>query len=230
MTADVARPVRLLSYNVLSLRMSVPALVAVITGCRPDVLCLQEAPRFLFWRRRLARLASATGLRVVAGHRRAGAVAVLIGPDVALLAAAELRLPWQVGRHRRGVATVLLGVHGRRFAVTSVHLSLSGDERRAHLPLILTAAEQYGGPVVIAGDINEEDSGDVWIELARRYQDAYAVAPAGEGATFSAQHPRTRIDGVFADRSIRVIDAGVPEVPGIAEASDHRPVLARLSV
>lgn len=229
MTPDGAGTVRLLSYNVLSLRMSVPAVVGVINACGPDVVCLQEAPRFLFWRRRLARLAVATGLRVAAGHRRAGAVAVLVGPRVDVFDASVVRLRWRVGRHRRGVATALLGVHGRRFAVASVHLSLYADERLRQLPLIVAAAERHGAPVVFAGDINEDDSGESWLELQRRYQDAYAVAPEGGRDTFSAQHPRRRIDAVFVDPAITVLGCGVPDVPGISAASDHCPLLARLA-
>lgn len=225
-----ARELRLMSYNVLSLRLSVAAVVGVVNGCKPDVLCLQEAPRFLFWRQRLDRVAAATGLRVVAGHRRAGAVAVLVAADVTVVQTSVLRLKWRVGRHRRGVATALVDVAGTRLLVASVHMSLYDDERRRHLPLILAAAERHGVPVVIAGDLNEDADGEVWIELQRRYQDAYAVAPEGEGETFSARKPRRRIDAVFVDKRLPVLGCGVPDVPGIEDASDHRPLLARLSL
>lgn len=229
MTAAEGGTLRLLSYNVLSLRMSEETVAAVITACASDIVCLQEAPRFLFWRRRLERLAAATGLRVVAGHRRAGAVAILVAPGVEVLAASVTRLPGRIGRHRRGVATALLGVHGRRLAVASVHLSLYADERAGHLPLILRAAERYEAAVVIAGDINEQESDGVWRQLAERYQDAYAVAPEGGRETFSAREPHKRIDGIFVSHSLAVLGCGVPGIPGLTEASDHRPVLARIS-
>ncbi len=219
-----------MTYNVLSLRMSVPAVVSVIRACAPDVVCLQEAPRFLFWRRRLDQLALATGLRVVSGHRRAGAVVVLVRPEIAVLASGETKLPWRFGKHRRGVATALLDLDGQRLAVASVHMSLFADERERHVPLIRAAVERLGGAVVIAGDINETPDGDVWRELATHYQDAYTVAPVGEGDTFSATHPRRRIDAVFADRSLRVVSAGVPDAPEMDKASDHRPVLAEVAL
>jgi endonuclease/exonuclease/phosphatase family metal-dependent hydrolase len=219
-----------MSYNVLSLRMSVPSLIAVISSCQPDILCVQEAPRFLFWRRRLERIATGSGLRVVVGHRRAGAVAVLAGPRTDVIEARVARLPWRVGRHRRGVASALLGVHGQRLAVASLHLSLYADERLAHLPRVLAAVEGYGAPVVLAGDINEDDVGATWKRLADRYQDAYAVAPEGDGATYSAQQPHKRIDAVFVDRSITVLSCAVPGGPEVTEASDHRPVLATIAL
>jgi endonuclease/exonuclease/phosphatase family metal-dependent hydrolase len=221
---------RVLSYNVLSLRLSVDAVIDVIKACRPDIVCLQEAPRFLFWRARLERVAAATGLTVAAGHRRAGAVAVLVARHVTVLEAGELRLPWRFGRHRRGVATALLDVGGQRLSVASVHMSLFESERMKHLPAIVSAAERHGVPVIIAGDLNEQDDGDVWRQLASRYQDAYAVAPDGLGDTFSARQPRRRIDAVFVDRSLPVLGCGVPDLPRYAEASDHRPLLARVAL
>lgn len=228
MSTDKAVDVRLVTYNIYAMRMSTAALTAVVTECRPDVLCLQEMPRFLFWRRRLRRFAAATGLRVASGHARAGAVAVLVGPRVEVFAASATRLPLRLGRHRRGVATALLEVSGQRFAVASVHMSLYAAERAAHLPRIRSAAEQYGVPAVIAGDLNETDTGAVWRELAARYQDGYASAPEGHAETYSAARPHKRIDGVFADQSFEVAGCGVPDIAGIADASDHRPVIARL--
>lgn len=220
--------VRVLTYNVLSLRLSYDAVVSVITACTPDVVCLQEVPRFLFWRRRLRRLAADADLRWVAGHGRAGAVAVLVSRGVDVIEAASVRLPWQPGRHRRGVAVALLAIGQSRLAVASVHMSLYADERGAHLPLVRAAAERYGVPAVIAGDLNEDDRGALWRLLASDYQDAYVVAPEGAGATFTALDPRRRIDGVFVDPRVAVLGCGVPEIPGITAASDHRPTLARL--
>ncbi|MEO6711836.1 MAG: endonuclease/exonuclease/phosphatase family protein [Mycobacteriales bacterium] len=229
MTAP-ASELRVMSYNVQSLRMSVDALVDVIIDCRPDVVCLQEAPRFLMWRRRLNAFAGLCGLQIAAGHRRAGAVAVLVGPRVTVLDAAETRLRWRIGRHRRGVATVLLEFDGQRLAVSSVHMSLYADERVAHLTAVIAAAERHGGAVVIAGDINEQPGGATWHRFAGRYQDAYAVAPDGEELTFSATQPRRRIDAVFVDHALAVLGCGVPAHPRIPEASDHRPVLGRIAI
>lgn len=219
-------PLRLLSYNVKSLRMSRRAIVAVIRACEPDVLCLQEAPRFLFWRFQCWLLARRAGLRLVAGHARAGAVHVLVRPGVRVVARGRIGLPLTPGRHRRGVAHALLEIDGARVAIASVHMSLYAEERAQHLPLILAAVEAYGAPVVIAGDINEGSGHAVWEALAAAYQDGFVVAPAGGGPTFSAQKPVRRIDAVFVDPRLRVIGCGVPDVPAAVDASDHCPLLA----
>jgi endonuclease/exonuclease/phosphatase family metal-dependent hydrolase len=81
---------------------------------------------------------------------------------------------------------------------------------------------------VLAGDINEEPSELAWLALAKHYRDAYAVAPKGGEYTYSATNPVKRIDAIFVDPQIEVVECGVPDVPGIAQASDHRPLLAVL--
>ncbi len=70
-----------------------------------------------------------------------------------------------------------------------------------------------------------------WQALAEPYPDAYAVSPTGREHTYSAADPVRRIDGVFVDASIEVVECGVPGVPDVHDierASDHRPVLAVL--
>jgi endonuclease/exonuclease/phosphatase family metal-dependent hydrolase len=217
---------RVLSYNVMSLRMSRAAVVDVIRAAAPDVLCLQEAPRFFLPRRTLDRLAHAVGMAPVAGHARAGAVHVLVRPGIVVVSAGALRLSRDPARHRRGVAHALLEVDGVRLAVGSLHMSLYADERARHLPAVLSVVEQYRAPVVLAGDLNEQPDGQVWCDLADRYQDAYATAPDGGEHTFSAQRPSRRIDAVFVDRALRVVGAGVPALDGLVDASDHCPLVA----
>lgn len=217
---------RVLSYNIKSLRMSRQAVVQVIRECRPDVVCVQEAPRFFFWRWKCWLLARRAGLRLVAGHARAGAVLILARRELSVLARGRMPLPLTPGRHRRGVAHAVFEVDGSQVVVASVHMSLYADERVRHLPLIRAEVERFDVPVVIAGDINEESEGVVWTQLASAYQDGYVVAPDGGGPTFSSWRPLRRIDAVFVDRSLRVVGCGVPDVEQVSVASDHCPLLA----
>ena len=71
---------RVVSWNVRSLRDDVPALLRVLHACRPDVLLLQEAPRLGAAAAARRRLARAAGLRVVAAGPLAAGCAVLAGP------------------------------------------------------------------------------------------------------------------------------------------------------
>ena len=63
---------RLLSYNVRSLRDDRHAVAAVIRSVRPDVVAVQEAPRFLRWRSKRAALARESVLVVATTDRPAG--------------------------------------------------------------------------------------------------------------------------------------------------------------
>jgi hypothetical protein len=65
--ADGSAVIRVLSYNIRSLRDDVTALARVMRACEPDLVLLQEAPRFFRWRKKLARLASESGLVILSG-------------------------------------------------------------------------------------------------------------------------------------------------------------------
>ncbi|MCW2898100.1 MAG: Endonuclease/exonuclease/phosphatase [Streptosporangiaceae bacterium] len=229
--------VRVLTYNVRSLRDDTDALTRVVRGCRADVACLQEVPRFMLWRTRRRRLARRCDLTVAAGGRAAG-LAVLAGPAMRVLHREFHPLSRAPRLHRRGLTLAVAEVEGRRLIAASTHLDLADAPRLAHaaeiLELLDRARHRYAAPVVLTGDINEEPGGAAWTLLSRTFQDAYAVAPSGAGETYSARRPRQRIDALFADPELEIIGCGVPSEPSLSPdyplASDHRPVLATLSV
>lgn len=217
---------RVLSYNVRSLRDDAQAVATVIRSCEPDVVCVQEAPRFLRWRSKCAALARESGLVVVTGGRPAGAMLLLAALQVRVLDVADILLTRKRGLHQRGVALATLELGGSRFSLGSIHLDLESEERRKHVDEIVARTSACGAPVILAGDINEEPNGSAWRALASSYPDAYTLAPSGGEYTYSATDPVRRIDGIFVDAAIKVLSCGVPDVPGIERASDHRPVLA----
>jgi endonuclease/exonuclease/phosphatase family metal-dependent hydrolase len=217
---------RVLSYNVRSLRDDAQAVSTVIRSCNPHVVCIQEAPRFLRWRSKCAGLARESGLVVVTGGRPAGAMLLLAALQVRVLEAADVLLTRKRGLHQRGVALATLELNGTKFSLGSIHLDLDADERRRHVDEIVARTSTCGAPVIVAGDINEEPDGPAWRALASTYPDAFALAPSGGENTYSAIEPVKRIDGIFVDAAIKVRSCGVPDVPGIERASDHRPVLA----
>ncbi len=217
---------RVLSYNVRSLRDDAQAVSTVIRACDPDVVCIQEAPRFLRWRSKCAALARESGLVVVTGGRPAAAMLVLVALRVRVLDAADILLSRKRGLHQRGIALATLEINNASFAVASVHLDLDAAERRRHVDEIIDRTSKVAAPLIVAGDINEEPHAPAWRALAERYTDAYAASASGGEFTYSAVDPVRRIDGIFVDPSIEVVSCGVPDVPGIERASDHRPLLA----
>ncbi len=227
--------VRLLSYNVRSLRDDAAAVARVVRGAGPDVLCLQEVPRFRLWRLQRRRLANACGMRIAAGRRACG-LAVLTAPHVRRVAREFHLLTPDRGLHRRALAIAVLEADGARLIAASTHLDLEPGARERHVHEILghldRARDRHGAPVVLAGDFNEEPGGAAWGVLAGRFRDAYAVAGTGGELTFSARNPNRRIDAVFTDPAIGVDACGVPEEEALARdypiATDHRPVMADL--
>lgn len=224
-------PVTVLCYNLRSLRDDPEAVVRVVRAHAPDVLCLQEVPRFGRWRARRDALAAACGMRVLAS-RRQGGLAVFGGPRVTPLAAEYRLLSWSPPLHRRALALARIRVGGRRLAVASTHLDLHPGARLRHAKELLGPLAACPEPVVLAGDLNETPAGAAWRLLAGVFRDAYAAAPEGGAATFPSRAPRRRIDAVFTDRSLRVLGCGVPADPAgdFPQATDHCPVLARLEI
>ncbi|MGW4891130.1 endonuclease/exonuclease/phosphatase family protein [Kitasatospora sp. NPDC004240] len=234
---DGSERVRLLSYNIRSLRDDRHALARVIRACAPDLLCVQESPRYWRPEGQAAWLARSTGTVVLAGGGRTAAGPLLLGrPGVRVLAVRDRLLPKTRGLHARGFASALVRVGGSvPFSVTSCHLGLDAGERYGQFGLLL---DQVGErePGVVAGDLNEHPDGPGWRLLTGRLTDAHLAAPWGGTFTSVPENPYQRIDGVFTTPGVRVLACGVPQgLPGVADAdllaaTDHLPVLAVLEV
>lgn len=224
---------RVATYNVHALRDDRSALVRVVRAIRPDVLCLQEVPRLLHWRRRRRELARDVGMSVAAGGR-IGGVAVFTGPAVRLLHGSGHRLRWYAGLEWRAIAVAVVAKGRARYAVCSAHLDLVAGARLRHVtqivPILERTARRYGALPVLAGDINEQPGEPAWQYLAGRYRDCFPDEDAPGGATFPSRAPDRRIDGVFADPGLSMVSCGYPDVPlrDLRAASDHLPVVVEL--
>jgi endonuclease/exonuclease/phosphatase family metal-dependent hydrolase len=220
--------VRVLAYNVRSLRDDPAAAARVIAACAADVVCVQEAPRFARWRSKCAALARRSGLVVITGGRPAGAMLLLGALRTSVVATRDVRLTKKRGLHQRGLAIAVLDIAGARYTVASMHLDLEVAERRRHVDEVFEVLGEFPDPLVLAGDVNETPDGPAWGALAARLQDAFAVAGEGSGDTYSARRPHKRIDGIFVDPRLQVGWCRVPDVPGREAATDHLPVLAEV--
>ena len=233
--ADTGVPLRVLSYNVRSLRDDVPAVVRVIRRIAPDVVCVQEAPRFFRWRFKIADLARRAALAYVAGGRPAGGTAILVAQRVDVRDRVEHRFSKTSGLHQRGATLVRLQVAGAELTATSIHMSLDADERLRHFAELRSLVESLPAPhYLIAGDVNDTPDKPAWRALADDLNDAYVSAPKGGELTYSADRPRRRIDGVFVSPDIAVLGCGVPQDPDALRdyprATDHLPVVADLRI
>jgi endonuclease/exonuclease/phosphatase family metal-dependent hydrolase len=219
---------RLLSYNVRSMRDDVDALARVMRGIAADVAIIQEAPRFLRWRSQCAALARRAGMVLVTGGRASGANLVLSSLAVDVIATHELTFTADRHLHHRGAAVAVLRLRGVRFAVAGTHLDLIEAPRLRHLDELAAFADAnlpQDAPLIVGGDLNAVPSSATWQRLQRFGTDAFAAVGTGDGLTYSATAPVRRIDGIFADPRLHPLKAEAIDSADVRIASDHRPLV-----
>ena len=244
---------RLMTYNIRrGGRGREAPIAAVINGCAPDLVLLQEAtdPHIV------ERIAAATGMeqwRAFAGQ----SLGFLSRTRVAL---AEWTRP-RVSRHAfvevvpAGGALRVFGVH-----LAAVHAAWTERRRLFELRALLrSVARHQHGFHVLSGDFNTLAPGEtldarnlplrlrslVWMSGGRiRWRTVQTVLDAGyvdgfrmkhaheAGLTLPTPMPHIRIDYVFVPKPFeaRVASCDVVRHPEAAAASDHYPVVADLTV
>ncbi|MFH8793057.1 endonuclease/exonuclease/phosphatase family protein [Streptomyces sp. NPDC017941] len=229
--------VRVLSYNIRSMRDDTDALARVVAACAPDLVLVQEAPRFFRWRKKLARLAHAADLVVLSGGGTAAGPALLCSLRATVERTEDVLLPLTPGLHRRGFATAVVRFGKVRLGVLGCHLSLQGQERYEQSGMLLDQLAGMGVEHAVAGgDLNDRPDGRSFRRLADALQDCWATAPWGGEYTSTPADPHQRIDGIFTTSGVEVLGCGVPlDLPGVTQedlrtATDHLPVLAALRV
>lgn len=231
---------RILSWNLWELRGDVEAVVDAVADLAPDVLLVQEAPRFVLPRARLGWLARRLDRQVLVGGGLAGRGLALLGTD------AVARQVVRRGAHPvaqqisdlnstypRGVAAVRVSVPGGGDAVLAVtHLALQEDNRRVHAEHLAGLVREAGSRVVVGGDLNETADG-----TARRLLAPLVDDPASPSElTFPARRPQRRIDAILttADVDVRAAHAvhatARVSAERLAGASDHLPTLLDVSL
>src|SRR5437764_15165732 len=120
--------IRLLTYNIRALRDDADAVSAVIRALSPDVVCVQEAPRFMRWRSKRAAIARKAGLVVATADRPAGLM-LMTSLRARVVTTRFTLLSKRPQLHQRGVCAAVVDVAGLRWRIASVPLSLSPDER-----------------------------------------------------------------------------------------------------
>ncbi|MGW2812860.1 endonuclease/exonuclease/phosphatase family protein [Streptomyces sp. NPDC001415] len=234
-TENGSAVIRVLSYNIRSMRDDNAALARVIRACEPDLVLIQEAPRFFRWRKAAARLAAATDLVILSGGATAAGPMLLCSLRATVERTEDVLLPLTPGLHRRGFATAVVRIGGARIGVLSAHLSLQAAERYEQAGALLDRLAGMGVDHAVAGgDLNERPGGPSFRRLAGTLQDCWEVAPWGGEPTFSPKDPHQRIDAIFATRGVEVLGCGVPwglaSPADLTAATDHLPVLAALRV
>jgi endonuclease/exonuclease/phosphatase family metal-dependent hydrolase len=222
--------VRVVVVNVRGFRDGFERLVRLVGHFEPDLVLLNESGS----RWRLRRFASALGMELAADpwspFRRRVKDAVLVRP------------PWRIaeyGQHRfeggpwlypRGALVAKLGRGDAKLCAVSTHLGLHPRERLAHAKVLAALADGIDDPIVAGGDLNEKPDGRAVGLLSERFGDAWLLGGDADGDTFPADEPTARIDYLFVSEGLVVERVLVPAGPDARQASDHRPLVAELTL
>ena len=218
---------RVVSYNLKDFTMDRHAAARVIQVLDPDVLCLQEVPRRLFASWRVSAFAAECGMFWSGRHRGSGGTTVFTSLRVQVAESRHVRLRVRALQRTRGYAVARVAVPGHQpLVVASVHLGLEAAERERHAGLVLEAVSG-GDPVLLAGDLNEGETGGAWRLFAGPLRLVSPPVP-----TFPARHPRRVLDVVFASPGLTALPHQALDLPeaDLVAASDHRPTWVDLDL
>lgn len=206
---------RLVAWNVLSLRDDAAAVAGVLVSLQPDVVVLTEAPRFWpgSWSS-VRRLTVRTGLRAVPSGRPVCGLLALVRPGRQVDRVQRRLLTPEPHAHRR--AGLALTVAGLSVLVTHLDVVPAARLRHAH-----ELTDAFPSVDVVAGDLNEGPTGPAWQLLAA----GRTAVPTR--ATHPARTPRRRIDAVLVGPRWRATPVPVDDAR-LTVASDHLPVVCDL--
>lgn len=219
--------IRVASYNLKDFTLDRSAAARVVQAMDPDVLCLQEVPRRLLSTFRVSAFAAECGMFWSGRHRGSGGTTIFTSLRVQVAESRHYRLRVARLQRTRGYAVIRVAPPGREpLVVGSVHLSLDEGERERHAGEIL-AILSGGGPVLLAGDLNEGESGRAWRLFASPLRLVSPTTP-----TFPAWSPRSLLDVVFASPELTVLPHREVDFSqaDLVAASDHRPVWVDLDL
>ncbi len=240
--AEQRPTLRVLTYNIHhgeggDKRIDLERIAGVIRAASPDLVALQEVDRGVERSGRVdqpARLAALTGMTAVFEKNidyQGGEYGNAVLSRLPVERYRNHKLPPSLPREQRGALEVHVRVGGRPVVFFATHLDYhpSDGERLASIAMFEGLfRERTASPVILAGDFNAEPDSPVMQRAAAFLRDAFDPGIASP-FTYPAEAPTKRIDYILFSThpAIRCDEYRVlPE----AVASDHRPVLAVLSL
>ncbi|AXH95589.1 endonuclease/exonuclease/phosphatase family protein [Ornithinimicrobium avium] len=221
------RPLRVATYNLRGLKDDADVAAQVVRRIDPDVLLLQEVPRYPGSSYAIAAFARAAGMLWSGRTRLVSGTSLMT--SLRVISSDSQDRPLRVGlrENPRSYTVARLSVPGTpSVTVVSVHLSLVGEQRVEHIAAVLRELAEDDAPVVLGGDLNENQAGPAWGVVADRLEEVSEDRP-----TFPASRPQHRLDAIFSrgHRSAATGDPALLEGMPLAAATDHLPVWVDLT-
>jgi len=133
----------------------------------------------------------------------------------------------------RGALWTVIDLGGAEVQLINTHLGLREKDRRVQVEALM-GPEWLGhadcrAPVVLCGDFNARPGSSVCMRIRRRLHDAQ-TGLAGHRPLHTApgRYPVARIDHVFVDAALEIVDVQVPASELEQVASDHLPLIVEL--
>lgn len=243
--AMAAQPARsdtsltIMTYNIhhgrgLDGEVDLERLARVVRAEAPDVVCLQEVDRGMertdgvdmpsFFAAALdMEVVYQTNLRI--GEGEYGNATLSRYP---ITDHKDWSLPGPEEAEPRGCLKTTIEVNGVSVHVLNTHMGLNEEERKAQAGSILDRLPE--GPVILAGDVNEETGAPAINAFLGVFQDTFHYRSRDIEHTFHADEARRRIDYILASRHLDVLSSRVIASDEARIASDHLPYVAAVSV
>ena len=240
---------RVMTYNIHSCigmdgKLSPERIARVIAYHKPDVVALQELDVGQ------ARTGSVDQVRRIAtslemhfhfhparyvGEERFGN-AVLSHLPMRLIKSGSLpSLASRPELESRGALWVAVDFNGVKIQIINTHLGLLPRERHVQVQALLgedwLEHPDCRPPVVLCGDFNARPSSAICRDLRQRLHDAQLeLSQHRPRSTFFGRFPTARIDHIFIDPSIEVMEIEVPTAELSRLASDHLPLIVEMRI
>jgi endonuclease/exonuclease/phosphatase family metal-dependent hydrolase len=124
----------------------------------------------------------------------------------------------------RGALDADIDCHGHPLRIIATHLGLRPGERRAQIKTLLEVFGTNQMPMILMGDINEWLT---WGRPLRMLESHFEAVPAP--VTFPSRYPVFALDRIWISPRHRLVHVNVHVTPLSRLASDHLPLIARIT-
>lgn len=227
---DTGFRLRIASYNLRGLKDDAATAAAVVRAISPDVLLLQELPRYPGSDYAISSFAREARMLWSGRTRWVSGTGMLTGLRPLPTDSQDVKLPVGLRENPRSyTVTQVRSPRGPAITVASVHLSLREQQRVEHTRDLLAdlgAEDGAQAPLVVGGDLNEGPAGAAWDVLA-----AGLDVVSDDRPTYPASRPQHRIDAIFSRGHVSATPGDPDLLQGMPldRATDHLPVWVDLT-
>ncbi|WP_227995107.1 endonuclease/exonuclease/phosphatase family protein [Oceanobacillus sp. CFH 90083] len=128
----------------------------------------------------------------------------------------------------RSLLDTTVEVNKKRMKVYVTHLSINPYLHQLQINYIKQAIYKQSQPIILMGDFNMRTGSRGWKKLHHTYKDVWYETNHRHGYTYPSNHPRLRLDYIFVNQKMKIIEAEVMKY--LPQASDHLPLRAQLLI